>query len=478
MHITITKENYEQVTNILDALPSAMIVLQDDRIKYVNLAATRLRQNVEGEYLSNILKSKVKLAKERLYKIQFENAQTIPTEYEIITNSGESRFVEAMAYPIDYMGATAVLVVASDITERKRDILNTSIEQRKQFQVISVKANSMLIDSLYQPAKDIGGDFYFFHTINEKELIGVIGDVSGKGTLAAMLISSFEVLFHEAVVENDSFYDIIRFINDRLIKYFKERYVAALFFKISEESLEFISCGINKFVTVTKNNRFESELIEGAFLGMFPSSLNLFGTKRMFRHSLKQLILFTDGMEAINIKDMLYESFREDRSSSEVICELNHRIDQVRCQEGYLKDDVALLCIDLDFYGTLNKYVINHLTQIKELSRQVTEAFQPRDAFNVKLIINELVTNAFKYGNAGNADLPIGIKTIVKDDLFIIKVTDMAIKPKDFEIITTWKDEDLLAEHGRGLYILNSFCKKICFDNFSVVAEYLMGGKE
>lgn len=477
MDIAITKENYKEITSIFDVMPNAMVVLQGSQIVYFNQMAAKMRDHIEGEYIGNILASKLKYAQERLYKIQYQNEQTIPTEYEIISNDGQSRFLEVTAYPINYMGDSAVLVVAADITERKRDVLNTALEQRKQFQVITIKAKTVLVDSLYQPALDIGGDFYFFHTINDHEVIGVIGDVSGKGSLAAMLISSFEVLFHEAIVANHTFTESVSFINDRLIKYFKERYIAALFFKINDETVEFISCGINRFVTVDLKDSYITHSIKGPFLGMFQSEDNLFETKVFNRKALKQLLLYTDGMENVTQKEDIRHVHKLGVSSTELITKVNNRISNIKKELGSLKDDVAMISIDLDFSGQLEKYVINNLTEIKPLCDKITSGLESRDVFNIKLIINELVTNAFKHGNAENSELPIGIKTIIDEDYFIIKVTDMAIKPKHLEIIEEWDDDSILSEHGRGLFILNSICQKIYFDNYNIIVEYKLGGK-
>lgn len=478
MNIAITKENFKEITSIFDVMPNAMVVLQGAQVVYFNKVAAAMREHIEGEYIGNILASKIKIASERLYKIQYQNEQTIPTEYEIISNNGQIRFIEATAYPMSFMGESAVLVVATDITERKRDVLNTAMEQRKQFQVITVKARTILVDSLYQPALDIGGDFYFFHTLNDHEIIGVIGDVSGKGSLAAMLISSFEVLFHEAIVSKNTFADCVDFINDRLMQYFKDRYIATLFFKINTESVDFISCGINRFVTVDLKNAYVSHSIEGPFLGMFNSNIHLFESLHFSRKDLKQLILFTDGMENVTNNDDIRLVHNMGISSTELITKVNNRISNIKKELGSLKDDIAMVSIDLDFSGQLEKYVINSLAEIKSLCESITFGLKSRDVFNIKLIINELVTNAYKHGNAENSELPIGIKTIIVEDYFIIKVTDMAIKPKHLNIMKELDEASILSEHGRGLFILNSICQKIYFDNYNIIVEYKLGGKQ
>ena len=45
------------------------------------------------------------------------------------------------------------------------------------------------IDGCSCPARDVGGDFYSYHVVNKDELIIIIGDVTGKGISAALLMA-------------------------------------------------------------------------------------------------------------------------------------------------------------------------------------------------------------------------------------------------------------------------------------------------
>ena len=46
------------------------------------------------------------------------------------------------------------------------------------------------INPFYQPAREVGGDFYDFHLLSEDRLGVVVGDATGKGVPAALVMAS------------------------------------------------------------------------------------------------------------------------------------------------------------------------------------------------------------------------------------------------------------------------------------------------
>lgn len=56
----------------------------------------------------------------------------------------------------------------------------------------------------YQPAREVGGDFYDFFTLDDSHLGVVIGDVTGKGVPAALVMVATRTMLRTAVQENAS----------------------------------------------------------------------------------------------------------------------------------------------------------------------------------------------------------------------------------------------------------------------------------
>lgn len=77
---------------------------------------------------------------------------------------------------------------AQDRSERER--LASELEAaRAMQQLLLPKAEAPGVEAVYQPAAEVGGDFYYVEPQADGALLVVVGDVSGKGLKAAMLVS-------------------------------------------------------------------------------------------------------------------------------------------------------------------------------------------------------------------------------------------------------------------------------------------------
>jgi serine phosphatase RsbU (regulator of sigma subunit) len=68
----------------------------------------------------------------------------------------------------------------------------------------------------YQPAREVGGDFYDFLLLSEGQLGLVIGDVSGKGVPAALVMASTCTLLRAAAQGNPAPGEVLARVNDLL----------------------------------------------------------------------------------------------------------------------------------------------------------------------------------------------------------------------------------------------------------------------
>jgi serine phosphatase RsbU (regulator of sigma subunit) len=71
------------------------------------------------------------------------------------------------------------------------------------------------VHSVYLPASEVGGDFFFVHPAPDGSITAVVGDVSGKGLTAAMRVAMIlGVLRHEKSFEPS---EVLRSLNNALI---------------------------------------------------------------------------------------------------------------------------------------------------------------------------------------------------------------------------------------------------------------------
>lgn len=472
--LRITKENQQEIYQTLYDFPTAVLILYENSIVYSNLVSKKLIQDVESSSLNELLGHSASFAKKRIELLLSGESTTVPTEYMIKNQNGDIVYVEATAYPIPFLSSTALLIMAHDLSKRNHDTYLTSNAQQKQFDTNLLQFHHLHVESLYVPAKHISGDCYFFHPVGEDEVVGVIADVSGKGSLAAMMISSFEMLFHESIEKVDTLEEVVHRINKKYTQYFKDRYIAALFFHFKDGAFTFISAGINKFTLVDNNNCCSLKVIKGPFLGMLSEdSFKLFDSLVLPAKDIKYIYLYSDGFEELLLAHVIDCNFGMGDSMLKNITYLKNQICGYKQSVSMLKDDVSMITIDANFNGITKDFTIYGHEKLPKLAEEITQTLaNAKDQFNIKLILYELVVNAFKHGNKGKDFLPIYIRTLKTKDRMILKVTDTAIKSKDFAVKISVADEDVLQSDGRGLLLISSICESIYYDRNTVIAEY------
>jgi serine phosphatase RsbU (regulator of sigma subunit) len=73
------------------------------------------------------------------------------------------------------------------------------------------------INPYYHPAREVGGDFYDFHLLSEDRLGVVVGDATGKGVPAALVMASARSMLRALAQASNSPGEVLRRVNDALV---------------------------------------------------------------------------------------------------------------------------------------------------------------------------------------------------------------------------------------------------------------------
>jgi serine phosphatase RsbU (regulator of sigma subunit) len=78
---------------------------------------------------------------------------------------------------------------------RERELLEQELEVARSIQQASLPEEVPILEGwqispYYQPAREVGGDFYDFHLLSDGRLGVVVGDATGKGVPAALVMST------------------------------------------------------------------------------------------------------------------------------------------------------------------------------------------------------------------------------------------------------------------------------------------------
>ena len=152
------------------------------------------------------------------------------------------------------------------------------------------------------PCYEIGGDYYDFIQREDGKLVIALGDVSGKGTAAALLMSSLHAAVHAQADTHDSIVTTIQAVNKYLTESIPpNRFVTLFYAELDPEvgRLTFLNAGHNPPLIVHAGGTMEQLASGGLPLGIMADAE--FREGRTQLHPGDVLVIYSDGVsEAVN----------------------------------------------------------------------------------------------------------------------------------------------------------------------------------
>lgn len=211
------------------------------------------------------------------------------------------------------------------------------------------------IASYFNPATQVGGDYFDYFQLQEDQLGLVMADVSGHGTSAALVMTMVKGIMH-AITQNFTSPEAVLKELNAIINQIgpREKFVtmAFLVFDLSAGQLRFSNAGHNPILFYQKMAR-QCEMIElrGPALGL--SKLSSYQQKEMKLDSGDLIVVYTDGVtEAFNKKGEMFEesglraavSAAVSSPSSEIIAHVKNEI--LKFTDGAQQsDDMAIIAV-------------------------------------------------------------------------------------------------------------------------------------
>ena len=130
------------------------------------------------------------------------------------------------------------------------------------------------ISPLYQPAREVGGDFYDFHSLSEGHLGLVVGDATGKGVPAALVMSTTLGMLRAVSQASDSSSpgEMLRRVNEALVPSIPDNMFVTCFYAILDPtsgSLRYANAG-HDVPYLHRNGAAEEMRARGMPLGLMP----------------------------------------------------------------------------------------------------------------------------------------------------------------------------------------------------------------
>ena len=299
------------------------------------------------------------------------------------------------------------------------------------------------------PAREVGGDFYDFHFIDENHICFVMGDVSGKGVPAALMMAVTKALLKSRAGNDNSPASILTHVNNEIAKDNDSYMFITVFLAILNTNtgeLIYSNAGHNPSYVITKGNKNINKLgdLHGPVIGAMEEMA--YGETKLFLKKNNIVLTYTDGVtESQNIKEELYSDPRFEEllktgeyDSSKSLTKLI--IKSVKDFEGEADqfDDITIMALE---YCQNPNAILSAKSSVKIENdlKQITNAIEWFEAFalenkipfaiiqKINIALDEILNNTISYGYKDETVHEIGIDIELRNERLIIIISDDAI---------------------------------------------------
>jgi serine phosphatase RsbU (regulator of sigma subunit)/predicted ester cyclase len=211
------------------------------------------------------------------------------------------------------------------------------------------------ITPYYQPAREVGGDFYDFHLLSEGRLGLVVGDATGKGVPAALVMSTTCGMLQAVskTLDSSSPGDVLEQVNETLLARIPSNMFVTCFYAIldpNSATLSYANAG-HDLPYVRRGGDCEELRARGMPLGLMPGMD--YEEQEILLDAGESILFYSDGLvEAHNPKGEMFGFPRlrtlvaehsEERSLEEALLKELYSFVGEDCEQ---EDDITLLTLE------------------------------------------------------------------------------------------------------------------------------------
>jgi sigma-B regulation protein RsbU (phosphoserine phosphatase) len=245
------------------------------------------------------------------------------------------------------------------IRQRMRDLAGAQHVQRGLLPPDVSHVPGWNIAAAWRPAEGIGGDYFDVIKFGDERVAVAIGDVMGKGTPAALLMSNLQAVVRAAASETTPPADVCAAVNHAMCGKMDEGRFITFFYCVldsADRAIAWSNAGHNPPLLVDASGAIRRLGDGGPVLGLFDDAAYKQGTGAL--HSADRLVLFTDGIS--EVRDGGGEEFGEDRLASLAAAQSSLPSEQLHARifgevssfcRGEFQDDATLIVVSGEFKG-------------------------------------------------------------------------------------------------------------------------------
>src|SRR5436190_1313006 len=235
----------------------------------------------------------------------------------------------AVTFTTDHLNILTTLASVASIRVENASLLDERMERERMERELELATE---IQQRFQPSGppvvegyefqgisfscyEIGGDYYDFIARPEGNILVALGDVSGKGTAAALLMSSLHAAIHGQIAAKRSLDETITSVNEYLAENTPANRFVTLFLAELDPTtgeVRFINAGHNPPLLARADGTIEQLESGGLPLGIMPFSEYEAGTVQL--RPGDALVIYSDGVS--EAKKLAEEEFGMERLSA------------------------------------------------------------------------------------------------------------------------------------------------------------------
>jgi PAS domain S-box-containing protein len=361
---------------------------------------------------------------------------------------------------------TQFVAIKQDISERKRleeilirekERMEEELNVAKDIQMSMLplnfppfpKRNEIDIHAHLIPAREVGGDFYDFYFLDENHICFLVGDVSGKGVPAALMMAVTKTLLKSRAGNDKSTASILTHVNNEIAKE-NDAYIFITIFiailNLSTGELVYSNAGHNPSYIIRPGNQPPIKMsdLHGPVVGAMEQMS--YKESRITIHREDMVVAYTDGVtEAQNSNDELYSDkrfaqFLQNWEFSNARVLVNDIVESVKLYEEGTEqfDDITILALqymqdpDSVVSDSISFTIINKIEEINTATEQF-EKFCEKNGISfsvtqkINVVFDELLINIIMYGHKDELDHEIEIDVELKGNRLVVIITDDGI---------------------------------------------------
>ena len=380
---------------------------------------------------------------------------------------------------------------------RERELVEQELELARSIQQASLPKEVPTLEGwqiapFYQPAREVGGDFYDFFKLDDDRVGVVVGDATGKGVPAALVVSATSSMLRAVarVLGSSSPGEVLSQVNETLSARIPQNMFVTCFYAILDPksaTLSYANAGHDLPYLRRSDGDVEELRARGMPLGLMPGMGYEEGEISLAEGHC--VLFYSDGLvEAHNPRGEMF-GFPRLRALVAEHDEVEHSLVDFLIEELYSfvaegweqEDDITLVTLG-KIGGTLTAPSSGARRMISELSmprepgneRQATEevaravsglGLPERTLERLKTAVAEATMNAMEHGNRYDPDVPVKIQVWLLKERLLVRVIDrgsgslssLTAKGPDLEA----KLEDAQTPRGWGVFLIERMVDEV-----------------